>query len=273
MADRKFSGILKGFDSLHLVGEKNELRAKLELKGFLTLNPNVGQELVQFWSESELLGESKTLDVSGIATLSLPPLSVGTHSFKLTLKEDSRYKVHPATLTVAVISSEQPILISDIDHTILDAGYIEAFLKKNIRLKPLKDAPESLQELSKKYQILYITSREEFLTNKTRRWLSLRGFPLGPIFFWDLLGKDVPIHHAKYKMELVKNLKKRFPNIVVGIGDRAGDAIAYLENGIRAYIMPSGKQEFPPETVFISGWKEIISLLNEDPPAIFRPNE
>jgi hypothetical protein len=66
-------------------------------------------------------------------------------------------------------------------------------------------------------------------------------------------------------MELITRLKRQFPSLVVGFGDRKGDADAYVANGMRAYIMPSKKQVYPESAVVVSGWSEIQEHLKRYP--------
>jgi hypothetical protein len=130
-------------------------------------------------------------------------------------------------------------------------------------VQPLANSAEVLGRLSKKYTIVYLTGREEIFMTKTKAWLKLRNFPSGPVFFWDL-GKK-PFGSGEYKTEAIKELKKTFPNIAVGMGDLVTDAKAYLDNGMRAFFIGESKpDDLPEKAEFVKSWLEIEKKLAEE---------
>lgn len=122
-----------------------------------------------------------------------------------------------------------------IDGTICDTRHRNNFIgKPNFYSNEeiLKDLPtpnsvNCIKELSKKYKIIYIGARPDFLTKITEDWLNKTGFPQGDVYL------------AEYQEERVKlaiKLKHYF-NFIAGIGDRWDDNELHLEIGCLSIIL------------------------------------
>ena len=95
------------------------------------------------------------------------------------------------------------------------------------RDKPVPGSVEVLNQLAKKYNIFYISTRKDDLKELTLRWLKNHGYPEGEIYFGDT--------HEK-RMKIVGKLKME-KNIIAGIGDRWGDNEMHLEIGCESIIL------------------------------------
>lgn len=122
-----------------------------------------------------------------------------------------------------------------IDGTICDTrhrnhlfGRDEFYLNENI----LKDIPTEgsvkfLNELAKKYSLIYIGARPEALTSVTSQWLKTAGFPSGRLYLADT---------QERRLAIAASLKKQF-DFAAGIGDRWDDNELHLVLGCQSFIL------------------------------------
>jgi phosphatidate phosphatase APP1 len=105
------------------------------------------------------------------------------------------------------------------------------------------DAPTVLKALAATHQIVYLTARDDHFAQITRRFLARHAFPAGPVLYntWGLIKAEeraqlAPSNHAAFKLAVIKRLKSRGLNVVVGIGNAETDAEAYEAAGLASYI-------------------------------------
>lgn len=247
---------LVAYDAITIPGEKVILTAKIEKK-ILFFRPDIKGEKLLFYIDNKNIGASVT-DNDGFAYL---PCTINKQGiFELTVKLSPASKFFSATVSAKIFCSDKnkPAIIVDIDHTVADVSWLGYILKSNNKVKPLKNAPEILQKLSKEYNLIFVTKREDIFLQKTEDWLKMYKFPDAPVFFWDW-GK-YPFNSAEYKSERIKKLKQIWKNISIGIGDRDTDIEAYLANGLK--VIKIGKEnKVIPDVTFVSGWNDIENLL------------
>jgi len=264
-AKSKSSAILQGIDGIFAVEEEVVLKAKLERARFFpTYRADIPGELVEFSLNGVELGAALT-DGDGVAELPVSVMKPGMHLVEASLPAESDYSAKVAEVVVLVLSKETPIAISDIDHTISDASPLEVLLKPNSKLKPLKRAVESIKYFSQKFQIIYITARDDMFINKTKDWLSLYNFVKAPSFFWDFANGDVPNDHGDYKSWLIGKLKKKFENVLIGFGDKPHDIRAYRDHGLRSYYIGKQNEEIHPDGIKTPTWQSIIKHFESNP--------
>ncbi|HAX61218.1 MAG TPA: hypothetical protein DCX95_01465 [Elusimicrobia bacterium] len=255
-AEAQRSAKLVAYDSIVVPGQEVILSAKLEKK-ILFFRPDVKGEKLFFYIDNKNMGESVT-DNDGFAYLPCTIIKPGI--FELTVKVSTASEFFSDTASAKIFCSDKkkPTIIVDIDHTVADVSWLGYITRSNIKVKPLKNAPEILQKLSKKYNIIFVTKREDVFLRKTKDWLKMYKFPDAPVFFWDW--GNYPISSAKYKSERIKKLKQIWKNISIGIGDRDTDIEAYLENGMK--VIKIGKEnKIIPNVTFVSDWEEIGNSL------------
>jgi hypothetical protein len=218
---------------------------------------------VTFEREGRALGSAVT-DGDGVAELRAASFGPGTHRVRVVL-DAAGYEVRRAWLTVAVAARETPILITDLDGTVVDGGALDPAIRPNPKIIPIPGAPEAVTELAGSYQVLYLTARDDFLMNRTKNWLDQWNFPLAPAYFWDFKGAYPTSRvQERYKTEAIAALKREFPNVVAGVGDRLHDVRAYAANGITPYLIGDavdGDEALPHGTVRVGSWDEIADLL------------
>ncbi len=86
---------------------------------------------------------------------------------------------------------------------------------------------QCLQQLTQRYQLVYIGARPAFTLPLTEEWLAQMDFPSGPVY----LGET-----QVERLALVKELRNKF-DFVAGIGDRWDDNELHLEIGCLSIIL------------------------------------
>jgi hypothetical protein len=262
-------GKLTSMDLLALPGERIVLRAKIERDwpGFPNPDlPGVELEFVGPWQPADggrkpsepapdpqgpppaaaaVLGAA-TSGRDGVAQLdAAAPAVPGNHFFWVRLKEPQKRRVRePVVLfTVSVMTADEPILLTDMDNTIVRAepGDLQAIVGRDPeKPEPAPGAAQALSDLSRSYRIVYLTARSSYLAHRTRRWLAFHHFPAGAVLFRDLEAewRDLDWSASEFKKRVIRDsIKSRFHEVRWGVGNTAGDAEAYAENGVRAVIL------------------------------------
>jgi hypothetical protein len=264
-ADGKYAAIIQGVDGLFTKDEKIVLKAKLErARLFPTYRADIPGEIIKFGLNGVELGEALT-DGDGIAELEVPAMKIGLYEFTASLPAESEFKSKEGIVVALVLSRESPIAISDIDHTISDASAFDVLIRSNSKLKPLKNAVKSIKYFSKKFQIVYLTARDDMFINKTKAWLELYGFVKGPSLFWDFANGDVPNDHGDFKSWVISSLKVKFDNVMIGFGDKPHDIRAYRNHGMRAYYIGKQDEDIHPSGIKAQTWMEIIEHFESNP--------
>lgn len=258
--DDRFLVKLTAYDLLACPGDPVTVRAKLEHQGFGGLNPDLRGSPLRFTCTPAFARTVATgFDGRAEVTVRLAPESPRVVRVKVRYEGSRNHQSAEATARVFVWDPQRPLLVVDIDHTISDLREFDVLLTDNARIPTLPGAVEGLSKLAREYGIVYLSARDEALYNKTKAWLTVRGFPEGPLFTRDF----VPwVSRESYKSQYIADLKKRFPNLRAGIGDRVGDARAYLDNGLKALIIaPDQSARLPERALVVSSWRNACHLL------------
>ncbi len=155
----------------------------------------------------------------------------------------------------------QVIIAVDIDNTISRTDY-DKLLLTNIPQKspPVPGARDTLDALSRHYNILYLTARPHFLLEKTRYWLGTYRFPAGPVVTAPRL-KDAA-RPARWKARALDGLRVRWPDLLIGIGNHNADAAAYAYNNMLPVIIyTTGEELHYSNEVVLQDWKNIAEFF------------
>jgi hypothetical protein len=132
------------------------------------------------------------------------------------------------------------VIVVDIDDTIMRCSTLDAlrlvFRLRDTRIKEIAGASEAMREMRKRWHVVILTGRDDFLKKRTLQWLDANGFPGVPVIFSPRI-RLTSRSEENFKKEEIRRLKARGFDPVVGIGDTASDAAAYLANGMRALII------------------------------------
>lgn len=247
---------LKGYDTVGAPEEDVLLKCKLQTSNVLGFDKS--GELVDFFLDGKLIGSALT-DKDGFAEIKYSFDKYQLYTVKVKLNNKSKYLAKPGRIVVGVFEKTKPIIICDIDHTVCDTKLLLFIFKKDKRIPVVKGSSESLNKIIKKYNVIYVTHRDDAFMQRTKYWLDMFNYPLGPVFFWRFGG--LPFSNEKYKQLVVNTLKKRFDNIVAGIGDKTGDAMAYFSNGLKAILLTKRKKDLPDKILQAKDWNEIEAYL------------
>jgi phosphatidate phosphatase APP1 len=246
--------ILQGFDALARPGTTVALRAKLEREGAVGVHPDLHEVSLVYRHEGREVGRATTGD-DGIASFewSVPAAGPADLRVDVSLAEATGYSAAPSTLLVAVRDGTRPMMVCDIDGTIADVSTLKFITSEPEEIPELPGASDVLRGLAERYDVLYLTARDDRFVEQTRRWLALRGFPPGPVFHRDL--KLTTLSARRYKTEALEVLKRDWPTIAVGIGDRTEDAEAYLANALVAILVRD--EDLPEGALRAASWADV----------------
>lgn len=268
---------LAGYDTLARSGHEVKLRAKLEAKGMIGVYSSVEGEFLDFWLTGEplkdgkpglqvlekekFLGSAKT-DSNGIGELEWAPddkTAAGSFEVEARVRKGSKYVAVPATLDVLLAQHERPLTIVSIEGTLTDFSAV-TFMRKDAKDIPVNEgAAQALTALADKHSFVYMTGIEEVSLVKTKDWLKLKGFPRGPVFFWNISTNS--LSDEKYKTNLVGRLRADFAGLTSGVGGRTADAVACVKNGVTAYLVACKDSDAPAEAIAVKSWDKLEAAV------------
>jgi len=244
--------LITPYDLLVPEGEPATLEVEVEDRWMAFVDPPVANVEV----EVDGFGRARS-DRNGMAAVPLGVLSPGTH------RPQVRFNRRAVEAVVRVVPRETPIIIVDIDETIADVSPAGFVLKRVRDVRPLPGSREVLQELSRTMQIVYLTARDHIFTRKTKLWLRLASMPEAPVYlrkgtrYWRTRSRD-------HKMLRLAELRPLFPNILWGVGDKPGDAVAYASHGIKPILIAPGRPwDVSADVPCFPTWKNILEFIRK----------
>ena len=196
--------------------------------------------------------------VRGVARWKIPVEEPGARPARASLGE-TRCVAPDAEATLFAVDPERPIFVCDIDRTISDARTLHYVLRSNERIPPIAGARDALHRLSERFQILYLTARDHIFLRKTREWLRLHDFPPAPVILRRLRIWSASLR--AHKEGRLREILAPFTGPRIGVGDRLGDARAYLAVSATPILFrrgPSG--DLPKDTAHADTWEEVERL-------------
>lgn len=258
-----------------LVEPGQEVTLSASLRHGLRLEGVAGKR-VQFVLGDTLLAEVRT-DKNGDAAVKWKaPDKPGDHVVRVRLNADDQPStpVEDAELRVAARPKDAKFAVVDLDKTLVASGFIHVLTGD---AKPMPGAAAVMQRLAKDQTIVYLTQRPDFLGVLTKRWLLSNGFPPGPVL--TSTAGTLMIGSEPYKHTRLAEMKRTFPNLVVGIGDKFSDAKVYAASGLRPILIlqvdwsedeAEGYEKLaaelaalPDSVQVVMNWSQIASILFE----------
>ena len=230
------SGVLfYAFDSLAHPGKPVDLFVQIKkLKGF----SGVAGLTVEFKLDGKSLGSAVT-DDDGYAKLAWTPPEARDYDIAAAITASKRDEFEPLTklpatrLLVAARAKDAKFVVIDLDHTVVASSFFRVLVGG---ARPMPNAAKVVKEIRARYSIVYLTHRPDLMTLTSKGWLKNNGFVRAPLLVSTL--KEAFGDSGKFKTGKLKALRKSFPNVAIGIGDKLSDSQAYVDNGLKSYLIP-----------------------------------
>lgn len=222
------------YDTLAYPGRPIELFVRL--RNAETLVEGVKGATIGFYQgERQLL--TAVTDADGYAVASFTPPEAGNHELTARILEvpaglERMLEVEPAPLLVAAYDQQAPIVVVDLDYTVVGSSFYRVLLGM---ASPMAGSREVLEDIAKDYRVVYLTQRPDLLTGRSKTWLRTFRYPPGPVLVATL---EDAFDSGAYKAQRLAELRQAYPNVVAGIGDKVSDAQAYADAGVDAYLIP-----------------------------------
>jgi len=252
-----------------------EVALEASLRSGLRLTGEQGRR-IQFHLDERRLGEAVSDTDGNVAVRWTAPEACGDYVVRVRVKpaDQPDPPVEDAQLLVAVRNPDTPMVVVDLDKTVVASGFARVLLGG---AKPMAGADVVLQRLARTYTIVYLTHRPDFLGPKSKRWLTANRFPTGPVLTSTLGG--LLKGSGDYKTGRIAAIKRTYRNLAVGIGDKISDARAYAHHGLNSILIldvdwseddPEDYEELArdlaalPQTVHVvTNWADVSAILFE----------
>lgn len=169
------------------------------------------------------------------------------------------------------VSSERAVLAVDIDETLTKTDY--QYLLWGIGTDdtlPLPGSQATLSRLAATFDIVYVTARSRSLKGKTERWLARHEFPQGRLVTSFTLGGF--IFQGEYKRDVIRQLRREYPNMLAGIGDKPKDGMAYRRSSMVSLIVnPWPQQEYHEDDIVLRDWAAVSRFFEANHDVLSNP--
>ena len=236
--DDEYGVLFYAFDTLAYPGAPIDLSASVQASRQMKGIPGA---TVEFRLGEQVLGVAASNE-RGMASIKWTPPGDGL--FEVTARiiaapagwPATMLQVSAAPLLVAAYQRPVQLAVIDLDHTIVDAGFFRALVGG---AKPMAGSVEVTGRIAEQYGVVYLTHRPDLLTRKSKAWLLQHGYPRGPLMVSEI--DQAFGDSGQFKAATLAGLRKAYPNLAIGIGDKLSDAQAYVDNGLTAYLIPHYK--------------------------------
>lgn len=237
MLAAEHGAVFHTYDVLAYPGSKAHLAARLRYSR--NLNP-ISDVKITFYHGRRIIGSDET-GSDGVASVKWKVGRVGTYHVSARITEVDRdnqalLRVSPSPLLVSVRNKDTPFLVVDLDRTVVGSSFLSVLTGD---ARAMSDSVSVLNRLARTDAIIYLTHRPALMTRRSKQWLQTNGFPPGPVLLSSFRGFF--LGSKKYKSARLADLRKAYPNVRVGIGDKPGDAQAYVDSNMIAYLIPHYK--------------------------------
>jgi hypothetical protein len=245
------------------------LMAHVERETPGALRTSVRGAPVEFLIDGRPAGTSPT-DADGMASLTLHDPPPGVTSF--TVRAQAGRTLLGKTGRVFHFSPARVILVTDIDNTIADTDVDDLILEPLDReSEPITGSREFLCRAARDFHVVYLTGRPRFLLEKTRRWLEMHGYPPGPVLVAPEISKAA--RYRRFKRATLRELRRAWPNALIGIGNRQLDAAVYGANDMLALIVdPPEHRRIGRHALVLRDWTALADFFDTNWDALTSPD-
>lgn len=250
--------ILVAEDCIVNADNPGQLIAYTKTQSLLLFTKGLPNQQVRFFVD-EKASESVSTDLMGRASRTLDKKS-STHTYKVRAEGEKETLI--ASGSIHRWDADRPAIAVDLDETISQTEYIDLIWGSGMTSRPMQGSPEALRKLSKEYYLVYCSARPRFMLDQTRKWLVKHKFPRGPI----ILASDfrASLRQAAAKKELFADLRRKWPNVRVGIGDKNADVEACLANDMLPVIVNGATPLSHEDAVVVPDWKSLVQFFDDN---------
>jgi hypothetical protein len=247
---------LVGEDDVSLPQRKIPIVAKLQQRSIFLKdiqNQPIDFRLRTAPTKTQLRVVNEITDDEGEATAEIFAPVPGIYEIEARYAGNDRYRPGDDVVILLAVQPGKPVLVLDLDNTLTRGNWLTA------KPEPIpydQDTVRVVNELSRKYAIIYLSARPKPLHKQTRLWLRKYKFPEGPILLW-FPSRLRWLYPSRYKRYELINLRESGISVRVGITNTEGDAEAYQKAGLKPLIL--GKNTHYARCV--RNWAEIETLL------------
>lgn len=157
--------------------------------------------------------------------------------------------------TTLVVDIDETLCVTDYNSVLWGLGRDDS--------TPLPGAVSAMSRLAREYNIVYLTARPKSCENRTRRWLTSRGFPDGPLITSPTVGDF--IGQTGFKKSMLARLQRQYGQMLIGIGDKPTDAEAYRQNGMLPVIVnPWRDRRYQNQEIIIQDWSGVLAFFERN---------
>lgn len=168
--------------------------------------------------------------------------------------------------------ADRPIIAVDIDNTVSRTDYDELILQERSKdSRPIPRSRETLSDLARDFHIAYVTARPRFMLEKTRAWLAEHEFPSGPVITASRL-RDV-MQRSTLKRKMFADLRTRWPNLLIGIGNNRYDADASGANEMLALVINPYDDGYGVHATLFPDWEDVHRFFDDNRDVLAAPEQ
>jgi hypothetical protein len=260
--------VLSVDDSVVMGGTRMPAKAVVERPLALGFRKGVKKAVVQFSAAEQPIGSCRTQNQGAACTeCALPPQGCLDFTATVTINGQTIRR----SGTVFHWDPKRTIIAVDIDETLSVTDYPDLMIGSQDRgSRPIRGAVVTMNALARDYHIAYVTARPRFMLERTRAWLRAQGFPAGPLI---VSASWAEWHNqSAYKSRALASLRKQWPNLLIGIGDKRGDVHAYLDNRMLTLIVNERDEDrYGDKATTLNDWPTLARYFSESRTVLSNP--
>lgn len=250
--------ILIAEDAIVSGDHRGQLNAYTETHSLGVFTKALPHQQVRFLVD-ERVSEKVSTDLMGRASRTIDN-KTSTHTFKVRAEGGNETLI--ASGSIHRWNADRPAIAVDLDETISQTEYFNLIWGDGLISRPVHGSRDALRKLSKEYYLVYCSVRPRFMLDQTRKWLVKHKFPHGPVVFASDFRAS--LRQAAAKKELLADLRRRWPNVRVGIGDKNADVGACLANDMLPVIVNGAKPLLHEDAVVVPDWKSLVQFFDDN---------
>jgi hypothetical protein len=239
--------------------ETTRLTAHVERQPLFAVRRALGGLPIHFLAGDTDLGTAKA-DPNGRAILEIPTEKIPADCKVIEARAQRDRTISMASARVFDWRDDRVVIAVDVDETICDVEYHSIiFRSRDVESKPMPGALDAMRALAHDFHILYSSARPRFLLEKSRTWIRDRDFPPGPLVGGNRV-RDV-VRQGALKDEVIRDLQSFLPNMLIGIGDKKADVVAYGKRNMLTLIYAPDGKTYSKDVLVFCNWPAIALFI------------